>query len=273
MSCVRCQVSSESVAAIIVNYNMPERADALARYIFDFIKWPVEVFLVDNGSDIMQPAENTTLWLERNIQTTGGWNAGLDQARDQGEYLAYWFLITSTSPPDPLPEAGRGRDVLSPLARLLVEDAEAVGVHPALTEDSTTAWKHLITRPTPSPSLKGGELERGARRTWMIDNIASLWRAEWFDAQGGFDPRLMYGWGIDLDLSWAARHEGRSLWIHEGCQVKKVTDIGYAMGRMKMTAEERVRLAGANMDQVLRNRYGKNWDWMMRNEFVEEQWR
>jgi hypothetical protein len=249
----------ERVAAIIVNYNMPERADALAEYIRKYVEWPVEVFLVDNGSDLVPPAKNTTLWLEMNIQTTGGWLAGLEQARDDAPFLGYWFLITSTEFTD--------GDPLTPMARLLVEDENAVGIHPALTVDSTTAWMHLITRPTPNPSLKGGE----PRRTWMMDNIASLWRAEWFDQVGGFDPKLVYGWGIDLELSYLARAEGWSLWVHENCQVKKVTDIGYTMGRMNMSADERTRLAGENMGEVLRGRYGDNWAWKMWEEFVTDE--
>ncbi len=150
-------------------------------------------------------------------------------------------------------------DPLTPMAQLLVDDANAVVVHPALTEDSTTAWKHMITR--------GGDQPR---RTWMVDNIASLYRADWFHEVGGFDKDLVYGWGIDLELCWWARYLGRSIWIHEGCRVKKVTDIGYAMGRMNMRAEERRVRAGANMAETLRKRYGENWDWQMRNEYVDE---
>lgn len=246
----------ERVAAIIVNYNMPERADALAEYIRKYVKWPVDVYLVDNGSDLMPPAESTTLWLERNLQTTRGWLAGLDQARDYGSYLGYWFLITSAEFID--------MDPLAPMAGWLVQDPTAVGIHPALTEDSTTAWQHMIKR---TPQVQSG---CACRRTWMIDNIASLWRAEWFDQVGGFDPALVYGWGIDLETCYKARQAGRSLWIHEGCQVKKVTDIGYTMGRMKMSAEERTRLASENMGEVLLEKYGHNWAWKMWEEFVTD---
>ena len=238
------------VAILITNYNMPERTDALCKRIRQHVLWPYGLFVIDNGSDIAAPSQYTTLRLEQNIQTTGGWLAGLSQARGEGDYFAYWFLITSA-------EIAEGHDPLTPMAELLVDDPQAVGVHPALTEDSTTAWKHLLAR--------GGDQPR---RTWMIDNIASLWRAEWFNAQGGFDPELRYGWGIDLETCWKARQQEKTLWVHEGCWVKKVTDIGYTMGRMNMTAAERVRLAGENMDHVLRCRYGKSWDWKMRNEFI-----
>jgi hypothetical protein len=201
----------------------------------------VDVIVIDNGSDLVAPSKFTNLWLPKNRQTTGGWLAGLRFATSFGDkYLAYWFIITSA-------EFNEG-DPLTPMAQLLLDDPNAVGVHPALIPDSTTAWDHLKTR--------GGD---GPRRTWMIDNIASLYRAEWFDSIGRFDPALVYAWGIDLETCWKARRDGRGLYVHEGCKVRKVTDIGYTMGRMNMSAVERRAKAGANMAAVLSNRYGPDW--------------
>ena len=169
--------------------------------------------------------------------------------------MAYWFLITSA-------EFSGEDDQLAPMADLMLNNSQVVGVHPVLTEESTSAWKHLFKR--------NGNLPR---RVWMIDNIASLWRAEWFDQVGGFDPELSYGWGIDLELSYKAREQSRALYVHEDCPVKKVTDIGYSMDRMNMSADERRQLAGANMDQVLECKYGAEWNWKMREEFVIEDMR
>jgi hypothetical protein len=39
---------------------------------------------------------------------------------------------------------------------------------------------------------------------------------------------------------------------------------------MNMTAAKRRQLAGNNMDRVLGKKYGPNWNWKMRKEFVEE---
>ena len=242
---------ADDVAIFIVNYNMPERTEALCKRINTVVKWPYELFVIDNGSDLIGPSPYTEVWLRKNVQTTAGWLAGIAEAKKNGSWLAYWFLITSA-------EFVGEKDPLTPMAELLIDAPETAGVHPALTEDSTTAWEHMKTRDT------------GRRRTWMIDNIASLWRADFYEQQGGFDPAMKYGWGIDLEMSWKARQANRWLWIHEGVKVKKVTDIAYSMDRMNMSAEERVRLAGANMDQVLESKYGPDWNWKMRNEFVEE---
>ena len=244
-------MAEDLVTAIIVNYNMPERTDALCEHLLRYVKWPMVLIVVDNGSDLMDPSKYSTLRLSANVQTTGGWLAGLKKAREY-DSLAYWFLITSA-------EFSGEDDPLEPMADLMMNNSQVVGVHPSLTEDSTSAWKHLFHR--------NGDLPR---RVWMIDNIASLWRADWFDQVGGFDPELKYGWGIDLELSWKAREQGRALYVHDDCQVKKVTDIGYTMERMNMSADERRQLAGANMDEVLACKYGPDWDQKMREEFVEE---
>ena len=248
----------DKVAIFIVNFNMPERADALAAHIQQTVKWPYELFMIDNGSDQCPPSKYTTVYLENNIQTTGGWLVGLENAdKSHQNWLAYWFLITSAEFTQDY------ADPLSSMAGLLFEDNDAVGVHPALTADSTTAWTHLISR--------NGGLK--PRRTWMIDNIASLWRADWFDANDRFDPALKYAWGIDLETCLKARQQGRSLWVDERSWIKKVTNIGYDMGRMNMNASIREQLAGANMADVLSGRYGPNWWDRMLNEGVSDAWR
>jgi hypothetical protein len=231
---------------------MPERTDALVKYIKRYVKAPVDVVVVDNGSDLVKPSKFTTVQLEKNVQTTGGWLAGL--ASLDRQYFAYWFLITSTEFVH-----GHSFDPLRPMVAKLQNDDQAVGVHNALTTDSTTAWTHLKTR--------GGI---GCRETWMIDNLSSLYRAEWFDSIGRFDPDLTYGWGIDLETSYTARQQGRTLWICEDARVKKTTDIGYSMKRMNMSAERRRELAGQNMVDVLNRKYGPDGYNKVRNDYIED---
>jgi hypothetical protein len=135
-----------------------------------------------------------------------------------------------------------------------------VAVHPALTDDSTTSWVHMRWRH-----------DFGYRQTWMIDNIAALYRADWFDKIGRFDPEMRYAWGIDLETCYKARKEGRSLWICEDEQVKKVTNIGYTMDRMNMSADDRSKKAGDNMREVLYRKYGPGyWDLMMEAYVTDE---
>jgi len=241
----------DTTAILIVNYNMPERTDALADAIEKRVRMPHKTIVIDNGST--EPmAKSTTLRIQRNVQTTGGWLEGLHYIRNMGFY-AYWFMITSAEFPD------EKYDPLFPMMQLL--KAGAVGVHPALTLDSTTSWNHLKDRGTNLP-----------RRTWMIDNIASLYRADWFDAHS-FDPALIYAWGIDLETCWHARRERRALYVDERTRIKKITNIGYTMDRMGMTANDREQRAGANMELILRSKYGANWWQRMTNQFVTEDMR
>jgi GT2 family glycosyltransferase len=240
----------ERTAILLVNYNMGERTDALCEAIAARVKVPHDTLIIDNGSTGYL-SKYTTLKIKPNIQTTGGWLEGLRYIRNAG-YTSYWFMITSAEFPT------AEYDPLAPMLELL--RAGAVGVHPALTRDSTTSWLHLIDRGTGKP-----------RQTWMIDNIASLYDAEWFDSIGWFDPALLYAWGIDLETCWKARRERRALYIDERTQIKKVTNIGYAMNRMGMTAEQREERAGNNMAAVLKARYGADWWQRMTREFVTEE--
>jgi len=242
-------------AVLIANYNMPERADALARRVRTSSA-PLDIILVDNGSDIASPAEQTTLRLGENVQTTGAWLMGLAYAAQlalkRGEpYGYYWFLITSADMPG-------DADVLAPMVEWMDKHTNAVGIHPALTPDSTTSWTHLIAR--------GGD---APRRTWMIDNISSLYRADWFDSIGRFDPELVYAWGIDLETCWLARKQGRTLWVCEDAPVRKTTNIGYTMQRMNMSADDRQRLARANMIDVLERKYGRGGYMRTKTDYIE----
>lgn len=244
------------VAVFITNYNMAERADSIYEYIETHTTQPHDIFLVDNGSDLVSKAKHTNVWIEKNEQTTAGWLRGLLAAKESGQnYFAYVFCITSAD----FPETG---DPLAPLVHVLEYNKEAVGIHPALTPDSTTSWTHMVTR--------GGNRPR---QTWMIDNIFAMYRADWFDSIGWFDPEMIYAWGIDLETCFKAREQKRTLWIYEGVKVRKITNIGYKMRRMNMSAEDRSMKAGANMRQVLAKKYGENFWARMTYQYVEDEWR
>src|SRR3990170_4698870 len=113
-------MAADKVAILVVNYNMPERTDALCNHVGRRVKWPHDLIVIDNGSDLVAPSQFTTLWLPENRQTTGGLLAGLRYADLGGSYMAYWFLITSA-------ELIGENDPLAPMAQLLLDDPDAVG--------------------------------------------------------------------------------------------------------------------------------------------------
>lgn len=233
------------VAAILLNYNMPERADAIAESIKARVKVPHELIVVDNGSDLVYPSKSTNLSLGKNVQVSNGFRMGLAYADaiaawEQIEFFAYWFLITSSE---------FMSDEYDPLARLLeamVDDPKVVFVVPTLSESSETAWKHMINR--------GGQ---NVRETWGTDfYLGGLVRAEWFNASGRFNPALRYGWGICSEINWMARKDGLKILLHEDVVIRKENNIAYRMDRMNMTADKRSKLSGAEMNSVLEEKYG-----------------
>lgn len=245
------------IAVILPNYNMHERAWALHdRLISISATSSLFVINIDNGSNIRDRAREdmTTVRLMTNIQTTGAWLMGLHYAdaleRKFGfKFFAYCMMITSAE------FVAECADPITPLVQFLEKNPNAVGVHPALTKDSTTSWEHLKAQ------------DKGFRPVWMIDNICAMWRADWFNSIGRFDPRLFYGWGSDLETCYKARKEDRGLYVCDDVKVKKVTDIGYTMNRMGMSAEERKELARKNMDEVFTEKYGPDWRDLMYSEY------
>lgn len=151
------------VAVFIVNYNMNERADALYKYLQEKEIWPHDIYLIDNGSDITPPSQNTNVFIKKNVQTTNGWLEGMKFADKKSfDYFAYMFIITSAE------FTQKSEKPISSMIRKLIEDENAVGVHASLTKNSTTAWDHLIHRAK----------HKGFRQTFFIDNICSLYKAD-----------------------------------------------------------------------------------------------
>jgi hypothetical protein len=246
---------TKKVAVFIVNYNMNEMADNLYLYLKENETWPMDIYYIDNGSDIKNPSKHTNVFIENNVQTTNGWLTGLAQSdKKYYNYFAYMFLITSTQ------FVSNSKKPITSMVQKLIEDENAVGVHASLSKDSTTAWEHLKNRGT-----------NDFRQTWFIDNICSLYRADWFNSIGRFDKDLIYAWGVDLEAGYIARKQGRTLWVDERIQVRKKTDIGYKMKRMNMKAEKRVKLASKNMSDVLSQKYGDDWEDKIMKDYMSEE--
>ena len=256
-------MTGDRVAVILTNYNMPERTDALYEYMVKYTNWPLDFIVVDNGSDQVDPSRYTALWLEENIQTTGGWMMGLEYSdymarKNHEDYFAYWIMGTS------MEFTEQSNDPLLPLAKVLENWPEAVMAHAALTSDSTTAYDNMLTRFNAGP---------GPRRTWRLDMLATLVRADWLNGIGRFDPNLTYAWGVPQETSYLARLQGRGIWICEATKIKKVSQIGYDMDRMGMTEKERSARAGAEKKRVLSRKYGDDWFNKLEKEFVNPLWR
>ena len=231
-------------AIIIVSYNMPERTDALVEHIHKTVKYPYDLIVVDNGSNLMCLSEYSNLHLPQNVQTTNGFLAGLDYADNTDEYFAYWMIITSAS----FIETDL-RDPLQELMPILVADKEAFAVQPAIEFGYKQAWSEMMS-PRDGKSL---------RRVWGMDYISTLFRAKHFNAMGRYRKELTMMWGVPGECNWKARKDGLHIYIHDGYVMRKETDIGYKMDRMNMDAKERRKLASAESDRILEPIYGENY--------------
>ena len=239
------------VAVVLLNYNMPERAEDIIAHVLARVEVPCELIVVDNGSDLVSPAMGTNLFLEKNVQVANGFRMGLAYADaiaawERFEFFAYWFLITSLEfLPDDL------SDPLSPLLEEMVNDSDVAMVIPSLSPDTYTAWEHQIWRPV--LDQPGGK----TRETWGTDfYLAGLVRASWFNKIGRFNPKLRFGWGVCSEVNWMARRDGMKILLHNEVIIHKETNIGYVMDRMNMTAEDRGTLSSDEMNYILDQKYG-----------------
>ncbi len=235
------------VAIIIVNYNMPERTDALVKHIYRTVHHECALIVVDNGSDLIEPSKYTTptLNLPKNIQTTRGFLEGLDFADSVGiDYFAYWLFITSAAfNEDDM------RDPLDLLLPILIDEEQAFAVQPAIEFNYHQGWSDVM-----SPRPDGG-----LRRVWGIDYISTLFRAKYFNAIGRYRPELTMMWGVPGECNWKARKNGWHIYIQDDYVMRKDTDIGYMMDRMNMSDAERRELASAESDRILEPIYGENY--------------
>ena len=224
---------------------MPEKVDALVEHIYQTVKYPYDLIVVDNGSDLVEPSEHTTRYISNNVQTTGGFLEGLNCAdRLRDDYFAYWMIITSAS----FIETDL-RDPLQELMPILVADKEAFAVQPAIEFGYEQAWSGMMS-PRDGKSL---------RRVWGTDYISTLFRAKYLNAMGRYRKELTMMWGVPGECNWKARKEGLHIYVHDGYVMRKETDIGYKMDRMNMSAKERRNLASAESDRILEPIYGENY--------------
>lgn len=233
---------------------MPERTNAIIEHLQFTVNYPLDYYVVDNGSDLVKPSKYTTVKLEKNKQVTGGFLAGVDAAVKSGEdYLAYWFMITSakftdTDWTDPL-------DYLVPI----IKNPDTFAVSPSVNFPKHCAWEKWMA-PRENSTY---------RKIWGMDYICALIRAEKYHKLGGFRPELIYMWGVPGEMNWKARKNGWKLYINDAYEIEKYTDIGYEMDRMNMSAEDRRRLAAANSDEILNSIYGEGYRERFRYEYTE----
>jgi len=247
---------NKRIAIIVTNYNMPEATNAIWDYVQKYVDYPHDFIIVDNASDLVAPSKHTVLHLPENTQTCGGWLAGLNYADTlEKQYLAYVIVGTSI-------ELLPSHDHIKEMAEFLLENDDAVGITPAIVDSEIPCWFQILTGGTGKP-----------RRVWGIDHLFTMWRADWFNSVDRFDPKLIYAWGLAEETCWQARRDGKSLWVHDGIEMKKHHNVGYKMDRMNMTWEDRSKNAMENLYAVMPGKYGEDWMKRLSTEFIDDAWK
>eukprot|EP00127_Corallochytrium_limacisporum_P002689 Clim_evm125s134 gene=Clim_evmTU125s134 len=246
----------DRVAIILTTFNMPERTKKMHEYLKTKVKWPVDIIIVDNGSEPEHVYQDATVKLKENVQTNHGWMMGVAYAEAiasvrREAFLGIVLTITSATV-----EEGQG-DIIAEMAKILKNDPSVAGVHPALTKFSTTQWTNLITEHDVDAGVRARDREQyPPRTTWMIDNIFAMWRGDWYFRFGRFDPLLTYAWGVDVETSFIATVFNMKVVVAESILVSKETDVGYTMNRMGMQKNDRRLNAREEVCAVYRARFG-----------------
>lgn len=254
----------EKVAAIMLNYNMPE----VIRHNIDILETtdvPLDIIVVENGSDeehMFVPNERDDLhmiYLDYNLRATHGYRIGLSYAKslealNWENYFAY-FIMTTTG------QLIEGTDPIRPLYDYLKEDDNAVMIQAAHDETSIGFWEHLRNKGTGGP-----------RQTWMMEHSCALFRADWFDEANWLHP-LLHIHGTDLYYSWQARRDGRGIYVHDGIEMHRHNNNMFDMGRApESDPSERTRLARASMTTALVPEMGENWEEQLLRDYIKEEW-
>lgn len=209
-------------SVIIVNYNMPERTDALVSFVRSHTVQDFELVVVDNGSDLVSPSQYTTVWIPKNRDTLGGWNSGL--VFSSGE--AVLFLSTSMQFEE------TDKDILLELTGYLQNTT--VAAMPKWTGAASITHQQKTVNPF------------------------ALWNRKWLKKHMP-DHRLTTGWGSDFELDYFIRQDRKRFAICDTVKVKISEGVTYEQRRGGMTIDERRKQAREQMYKVLTEKYGDDW--------------
>jgi len=214
---------------MIVSYNMPEAVDEIMSSIKSTIshRWIV----VDNGSDIVLPHPKTSVFVEKNNQVMSGFLAGLEQV--EAEF--FWDFATSMQSfqfdSDPITEM---------LSGFLFENV--VAVFPAFRSGASA----------PTHTIYNQRQEH--YHTIPVGAFDGMWRTDWIRSR--IDKRFT-SWGVDIDLGFQARAEGKIMLVDNRVSCEVVEGKGYPE-RRKLSREENNRVENDRMNTILTEKYG---DW------------
>ena len=214
---------------LIVNYNLPERVYLITKSVKG--GW----IIVDNGSDIVAPHPESTHFVDKN----NGWINGLVVGLEAVKTEFVWVFTTSMG------AVSCEGNAIAELQSTFTAHPEAVTVSPAWLGD-LTAKTHKVF----APSVEH-------YRENVMCSPAAMWRTNFL--RDNLNHNLIYGWGADLELGYIAKQAGFTLWVNNRVGIDISEHAGYSDGRRNETLDEVNKKASQNMEEVLSDKYGKDW--------------
>lgn len=235
----------KKVTCCILSYNLPEATDRLYNNFKEKVKKTnCELIVFDNGSDPDKISKYTTHRINKNLKMTGGLNECLKICKKNNSYYV-WLMVN---------------DILikteEPIENMIeiIENNSNIGiVHPALTQDTVTAYDFLKYNPNEQIRFK---------ESHMVDTICPFYTKEALDAFNWcFNPELKYGWGIDYESCYAVRKKGMKVVIDYKTQIYHFLSELYKNKRDKEFKNEMEFYQKANMNfhTYFIKKYGPNW--------------
>lgn len=243
---------SKRVAIIIPNCDTPELVEGLVDQIFNLSSFydSFTVLTVNNGYKGLDYTKHFYVTCSFPLEMTHAILVGLSalDAKEKltgGKFDAYWILTTSV-------RFLQNKDYLTPMVEMLFSSDDIVMVSPAI---SGTAWEELNKSEGYSKSVRA------------IDNNAVLYKADWFNSIGRYDPDLTCAWGSSLETCWMARRDKKRIIVINDLEMAKDDGIAERMGRRLLSREDRNSRCSEEMHRVLGAKYGPNFLEKLRKEF------
>ena len=265
------------VAIVVLGYRMAAMTDALVARIREVVKYPHDLFVIDNGSPDGEIAKSTTHHCEPNRRLTGGFNYGIEKAREREQscfvgseereivrfpvtadgymegypYDAVWLVCNDI-------QIRRNIDPLFACMAWVRRQrvlGEPLGViHPALSEGpGVWNWPHMYANPATS----------GIHDAWFTDIVCPVYTREAMEVLGWqFDPALVHGWGVDLYSCFECWQHDLRVVVCDDVEVWHKMGTTYDAGKDPEFASFDAYKAAAGGSQlaVLEPKYGAGYD-------------
>jgi hypothetical protein len=231
----------------ILNYNMPEITNNLVNQIKKLVKIDYKLIVLDNGSEKNKISKYTTDRKEINTRLTGGMNNILEISKKHNP--DYVWLCTNDI------KLEYEIDIFDDMINKMKKDKNLGILHPSLIEPvKNYAYQWMIKKCN----------EKGyTKNHYTYDIIAPIFSKEALNIiDWKFDNKFIYGWGLDYESAYQIRKNGLSIGIDFDVLLSHQTSITYDSGNdiEFKNRQEYYKKAGENMNKVLIEKYGENWN-------------